>query len=439
LTSVVREHCVRGAALSAARERARAAHVIAGGGLDGAAVTSAAFVGAAIVASAGSRTWSAREVALLLDDVAAVGGPDAASDALGALAFASALRSTASLGLPPRAAVELQLTVLTGFADVREASLWLSDDGGGLRCWVLVGPPSASRRVRRLAVETLSGADPAPGLGGALHGVPVALTDGARAALIVRVRPKARERALAFAAESALALAPLVEQEALLDRAALRERVAGEAGERRLTRLGFDLHDGPLQDIAALTADLRLMRTQIEAAPAGVIEGRIDDALGLLASVERDVRELARSLESTTSAGGPFADLVQREADRADLDGIAVSISVTGDVDACTPSQRIALLRVVQEALSNIRRHSGATSASVAVAAGATILRAEIVDRGRGFDLDRALVDGARAGRMGLLGMSERIRLLGGTLDVASRIGGPTTVRATIPRWRPSS
>lgn len=210
------------------------------------------------------------------------------------------------------------------------------------------------------------------------------------------------------------------------------------ASERRLARLGFDLHDGPLQEIAVLAADLRLLRAQAATAPVDILRGRIDDALGLLASIETDVRELAGSLESTKLLRLPLAELLRAEADQAEADGIAVTLRVSGDVDACTPSQRIALFRIVQESLWNVRHHSGARSASIDVSAGATTLGAEIVDTGRGFDVEGARRDGARDGRMGLAGMNERIRLLGGTLDVASRIGGPTSVRAAIPRWRPA-
>lgn len=204
----------------------------------------------------------------------------------------------------------------------------------------------------------------------------------------------------------------------------------GTAAERRLARLAFDLHDGPLQELAALAADLRLLRKQAASAPADVLEGRIDDALGLLASIESDVRELARSLESEKIVRVPLGELVQSAADEAEVDGVAVSVRVLGDVDSCTPSQRIALYRVVQESLWNVRHHSGASAASVEVNAGEETIEAEITDRGRGFD-----VEAARG--MGLAGMRERVRMLGGELEVASRSGGPTRVRATIPRWRP--
>jgi signal transduction histidine kinase len=64
-------------------------------------------------------------------------------------------------------------------------------------------------------------------------------------------------------------------------------------------------------------------------------------------------------------------------------------------------------------------------------------IHAEITDNGRGFDVERTLVKAARNGRLGLVGMSERVRLLGGRFDVQSRPGGPTTVSVVLPAWRP--
>jgi signal transduction histidine kinase len=100
-------------------------------------------------------------------------------------------------------------------------------------------------------------------------------------------------------------------------------------------------------------------------------------------------------------------------------------------------SQRIAMLRVIQEALSNVHDHSQARSARVTVTAGRAGLSAEIYDEGSGFDLESRLVQAAKAGRLGLVGMSERIRLLGGRLDIDTSPGGPTRIHARLPRWQP--
>jgi two-component system sensor kinase len=114
-----------------------------------------------------------------------------------------------------------------------------------------------------------------------------------------------------------------------------------------------------------------------------------------------------------------------------------MDLHLSGDLEALTASQAIVLLRVVQEALANVEAHSGARSASVTVTAGAEELQAEVLDDGQGFEVEPTLVAAARGGRLGLVGMSERVRLLEGRLDVESRPGGPTRVAAVIPRWRP--
>jgi hypothetical protein len=94
---------------------------------------------------------------------------------------------------------------------------------------------------------------------------------------------------------------------------------------------------------------------------------------------------------------------------------------VNGDLDGCTPSQRIALLRVVRESLSNVgaAQRYGQRKRSV-VSANETELSGRDRRRRSRFDVEAA----REAGRLGLVGMSERIRLLDGTLELESRPGG---------------
>jgi signal transduction histidine kinase len=114
-----------------------------------------------------------------------------------------------------------------------------------------------------------------------------------------------------------------------------------------------------------------------------------------------------------------------------------VSLELSGDLKTLTASQRIALTRIIQESLSNVREHSCAREVRVAVCGGRDRLTAEIVDNGCGFDVAETLLDAGRRGRLGLVGVSERARLLGGTCEIHSRPGGPTRVAVTLARWRP--
>ena len=109
-----------------------------------------------------------------------------------------------------------------------------------------------------------------------------------------------------------------------------------------------------------------------------------------------------------------------------------------GDADQISPSQRIALLSVVGEALNNIREHgAGVTDVGIEIAFGHQGASARVVDDGCGFDVEAALLSAARRGRMGLAGIHERVRLLGGRCVVDSRPGGPTSVALNLPRWEP--
>ncbi len=85
-----------------------------------------------------------------------------------------------------------------------------------------------------------------------------------------------------------------------------------------------------------------------------------------------------------------------------------------------------AVFRIVQEALTNIARHADATRATVGIDEDTDGIRLEVADDGRGFDVD------ARTTRFGLLGMRERITILGGALDIDSDPTG-TRVRVWLP------
>ena len=157
-----------------------------------------------------------------------------------------------------------------------------------------------------------------------------------------------------------------------------------------------------------------------------------------IAAIDHGLRNVVHSLESPAVARCPLDEAVIREVDAFRIQSdIAVDLSLKGTFDDLTDSQRIALVRIVQESLSNARDHSGARSITVDIEAANAHTMLEITDDGRGFDVSRTLVRAARRGRFGLLGMSERVRLLGGRFDVQSSPGGPTVISVLLPVWKP--
>ena len=91
----------------------------------------------------------------------------------------------------------------------------------------------------------------------------------------------------------------------------------------------------------------------------------------------------------------------------------------------------------MQESLANVREHSGATAVEVRIRTRRSTIDVSIMDNGHGFEVSRAVAKAAQRGRLGLVGMGERVRLLGGTFQIDSKPGGPTTLRFSLPRWEP--
>jgi signal transduction histidine kinase len=150
------------------------------------------------------------------------------------------------------------------------------------------------------------------------------------------------------------------------------------------------------------------------------------------------LRELAHSLEPGSLVRRPLPRVIDDEvAAFTERTGVPVQQRVRGDFTGMTVSQKIALIRVVQEALTNVREHANAARVRILITARASRVDARVEDDGVGFHVARTLLDGAQRGRLGLVGSSERIRLLGGRFDIRSRPGGPTTVSLSLPRWRP--
>ena len=259
----------------------------------------------------------------------------------------------------------------------------------------------------------------------------------ADAVLLVRPAAGADARCRAFAEETARLLATSVRSRGGRSSGEVAKL---EAAQRRLRRLALDLHDGPAQDVAALAADAALLVAELGDAlsderrrAAGELASEIRDRL---AALGRDIRDLAEVLEPRAMLRESIRDVLVREsAAFARRSGVTPIVEVDDDLGVMTASQQIALVRVAQEALANVREHSEATEVRVTARVTAQGVSLVIADNGRGFDVARA----SMRGRLGLAGMNERVRLLGGRLTIESRPGGPTRVEATIPRWRPSS
>jgi signal transduction histidine kinase len=354
-----------------------------------------------------------------------------------------AFRAPDLVTMPPAAAVEVQLGMLVAFASLRSASLWTQSEGEGVSCLFHAGEGGPSRGAkdiaRRLLAGQVAGDDPRR----QLFGVPVGRWRLPIAVLVGSARPGARGNATRIVGEAVPMLEAILERDALLAGNAASERALLQSSERKLTRLGFDLHDGPIQDLVVLAEDLRLFQGQLEGLlPRRTdyrrVRGRMEDFDAQLVALEAQLRRLSTEIHAPVLLNRPFPvavrDVVQAFASRSTVEPQLV---IEGDTTVLSASQQIALLNVVHEALANIRAHSNASEVEISVSVDSRGVEARVTDDGRGFDLEKTLMQAARRGRFGLLAIHERVRLLGGRCQIDSRPGGPTTVFVALDRWEP--
>src|SRR5262249_44612718 len=175
------------------------------------------------------------------------------------------------------------------------------------------------------------------------------------AAVVGRLGSTTPEVTDAYLAEVAAALSPVIEREHLLEHSANRDRTLTASSERRLMRLGFDLHDGPIQDVLALAADVQLLQQQVY---PFILEdfreqahGRFDDLSARLVELDRQLREIAHSLETKSVISRPLGEILHREIDSfTERTGIRAELEIRGDPDSLSSAQRITVFRVIQEA-----------------------------------------------------------------------------------------
>jgi two-component system sensor histidine kinase UhpB len=205
-------------------------------------------------------------------------------------------------------------------------------------------------------------------------------------------------------------------------------RLVLRAQEEERRRLARDLHDEVNQ---ALTAILLRLQALSEDAPEALAP-QIVELKSLVNQAMEELLRLARQLRPASLDDlGLIAAIEGQLARFSEQTGIQAVLHSEGAAEAITEDQQTVIYRVVQEALSNTAQHSGATFVDFELRVFPSHgVELRVRDNGQGFD-SKAQAD---AGRLGLSGMAERARLVGGELTVTSAPGTGTRVRLYIPQ-----
>jgi signal transduction histidine kinase len=210
------------------------------------------------------------------------------------------------------------------------------------------------------------------------------------------------------------------------------EREAEVAAAEERTRIARELHDVVAHGLSLMVVQAEAAEEMLARCPADAVQPlrRVQDTGRQSLAEMRRLLGVLRTTESpATTAPQPslrrLPDLVREAADV----GLPVGVEMAGRPAELPAGVELAAYRIVQEALTNTRRHAGATRACVTLHYSPDALRIEVVDDGRG-------PNGGRPGH-GLIGMRERAALYGGTLDAGPAPGGGFRVLAVFPLVEP--
>lgn len=212
------------------------------------------------------------------------------------------------------------------------------------------------------------------------------------------------------------------------DRDLLTRRLLKAQEEERL-RIARELHDQLGQDLTALSLGLKNLEVALQAS----------EKQALLAELRAIVEHMSVEVHATASSLRPtsLTDLGLRQALSCLVTSWASRLGITADAhldvldEQLSDEDQVVIYRVVQEALTNVAKHSGAKSVSVTVQWAGGVVRMAIEDDGRGFDPNPD--EAKHANCLGLSGMRERLALVGGDLSVETAPGQGTTVYAALP------
>jgi len=195
------------------------------------------------------------------------------------------------------------------------------------------------------------------------------------------------------------------------------------------TRLAREIHDSLAQTLGFLKLQTAQIRNNLDRGDIDAARSGIDRSYKTLSETYKDARQSIDGLRVSAAAEGGM-DWLEDVADNfLDVSGIKVDVKNTEFVKNIPPEIHAQLIRIVQEALSNIRKHGNAQHVWLSCVESSENLLLEIKDDGVGFSPE----DVSTPTQYGLRGMRERAELIGADFQIESRTGGGTMVKVSVP------
>jgi signal transduction histidine kinase len=222
----------------------------------------------------------------------------------------------------------------------------------------------------------------------------------------------------------------------------LQERVIKAAeratllNETFLQRVSADIHDGPGQDLGFALMRIKNLNDSLTESAAGGNPVPTEWSNGLsqtkaaVESAMKDLRALSADIDLPDIALLSVDAIAERVVRDFNIKtGVVVGLEVPNQHVQVSFRDKVAIYRVLQESLANIYRHAPNVASRVAIKTRANSLIVEISDKGPGFDPQAAI----KKKRLGLVGMRQRIEVLGGSFQIITTLGAGTTILVTLP------
>jgi signal transduction histidine kinase len=209
-----------------------------------------------------------------------------------------------------------------------------------------------------------------------------------------------------------------------------RQIITAQEEERKM--ISRELHDDVVQTLVGINVELSALS---KGASVGLhaMKAKIARTQRLVENSVNEVHRFARELRPAVLDDlGLIPALDAYTKNLAEREKIKIQMTAFGGVEALGSAKRTVLFRVAQEALTNVARHAQASQVRMSITEISGAIQMEISDNGKSFHVGKALT-ARNPHRLGLVGMRERVEMVGGTLIIDSAPGQGTTVRAEIP------
>ena len=204
--------------------------------------------------------------------------------------------------------------------------------------------------------------------------------------------------------------------------------------EKECKRISMELHDETGQSLTAVSFNLAKMQSQLLSGLTTEINESLTETNLLVDSISEQIHELSIDLRPSILDDLGLVPTIRWHLNKySKKTGIKAKLELTNLEERLDKNIETTIYRVVQEALNNIIKHAAAKSVTIRLKRRKKLLYVSIEDNGKGFDLQNVLENNIQEGKIGLLGMKERVIPFGGSFHVHSTVGKGTKISLEIP------